>query len=137
MELLSAGLSPRVGPPGAEPGAIPFENDKLPEIVEAPPVFLPVTAINIVRHSAERNSSVPFENLIVEPSLPMIVQPAGKVCPEDAMRAISAGTLICGFNLYIGTESDASVLQMVTSTKTVSVLRTTPELCVKIFIKIF
>ncbi len=51
--------------------------------------------------------------------------------------AIAPGMLIWGFNLYTGTESVASVLQIVTSKNMVLPLLTTPEFCVKTFISIF
>ncbi len=79
VEALSAGLSPFVGPPDTEPGASPFENNRLPDMVEGPPTVLPSIAINIVRHACAGILSVPLESLIVEPLLLIIVQPSGKV----------------------------------------------------------
>lgn len=37
-ELLSPGTSPAVAGPEAEPGATPFENNRLPETVWGPPI---------------------------------------------------------------------------------------------------
>ncbi len=79
VEALSAGLSPRVAVPDDEPGDSPFENNKFPEIVEGPPTALPLIEINRVRQTPAGILSVPLESLIVDPSLLVIVQPAGKV----------------------------------------------------------
>src|ERR1051326_3319475 len=89
VDALSAGLSPCVGPPGAEPGASPFENNRLPEMVEGPPAALPSIAIRIERHPCAGILSVPLESLIVEPSLLVIVQPSGNVWPLVAILAIA------------------------------------------------
>ena len=99
MEVLSPGLSPLVALPGTDPGSTPFENNRVPEIVEGPPTAVPSTAIKMVRQSCGAILSVPFESQIDEPLLPVIDQPGGKVCPVAATRAISDGILIWGLNL--------------------------------------
>jgi hypothetical protein len=99
VEPLSAVKSPGVAVPDAEPGATPGENHRLPETVEGPPSAFPCIAINIVRVVFGGTWSVPFESLITEPELKVIVQPEGNTWPVAGILTSAEGTLIWGLNL--------------------------------------
>src|SRR5262245_18371313 len=98
VELLSAGLSPDIEP-GAVPGDSPVEKDSWPVMVEGPPIFLPLRAINMVRPSLDAIMFLPLESVIVEPEFEVIVQPVGNSWPSSAMVTRSAGTLTLTCNL--------------------------------------
>lgn len=76
VDILSAGISP-LRNPFADPGAMPSEKNNWPIIVEGPPTLIPRIAISNVRASLAAIISLPFERLMIHPSLLMIVQPVG------------------------------------------------------------
>ena len=90
----------------------PFENSKLPLIVEGPPRAVPCTLINTWRCSPTGITSEPLHTVIEPPLLTVIVQPGGSpvCCGVGNAPAIATGILICALTLLTPIEETGPVL---------------------------